>query len=346
MKPINYRIPMPAVPFNPPVYVCQRALEPFQLDGNIDKTFWKAAPFTTDFVDIQGEHMQKPRFITKAKMLWDDENLYFAALLEGNEIWANVTERDEVIFNDNDFEIFIDPDSDTQKYYEFEMNARNTVWDLLLTKAYRDMGTPINGWDIKGLKTAVHINGKLNDPSADNKSWSIEVVMPFAALKECAYETRKPESGEYWRINFSRVQWLVEEKNGEFYKKIDKNTNLPYPEDNWVWAPTGVINIHYPELWGFVFFEDNSKDSGVKEYAIPKDERIKWQLRTVYYAEHRYWDEYGCFTADLSVLSDVNIDNRDIKIEVTTNTFEASCRNEDNTKDIIIFSDGRVIAVG
>lgn len=93
-----------------------------------------------------------------------------------------------MIFQDNDFEIFIDPDSDTHQYYEFEMNAKNTVWDLFLTKTYRDGGKPLNGFDLHGMRSAVHIDGVLNDPSADNQRWSVEVVIPFSAVNECAKE--------------------------------------------------------------------------------------------------------------------------------------------------------------
>ena len=42
--------------------------------------------------------MPLPRFVTRAKMLWDDENLYVAALLDGDEIWGHLTERDSVIY--------------------------------------------------------------------------------------------------------------------------------------------------------------------------------------------------------------------------------------------------------
>lgn len=346
MEPINDRIPKPVIEFNPPVYVCKRATKPFHLDGNIRKPFWEGAPFTEDFVDIQGKQMPTPRFRTRAKMLWDDNNLYFGAVLEGDEIWANVTERDDVIFRDNDFEIFLDPDSDTQQYFEFEMNALNTVWDLFLTKAYRDNGLPINHWDIRGLQTAVHIDGELNDANANNKYWSVEIVMPFEVLKECAFEKRIPRNGEYWRINFSRVQWLVDKDQGVFRKKIDKKTNMPYSEDNWVWAPTGVINIHYPEMWGFVFFrtEDSASNISINvDYSIPEDEKIKWELRTIYYAEHRFLDKNGYFTSDLSLLTDLSLENRNIIIETSKNTFEIRCRNSDNTYDISLFSDGKVI---
>lgn len=116
----NITIPVPAVPFAPPVYTCHRAKKEFHLDGNINKPFWEDAPYTDEFLDIQGSHMPLPRFVTRAKMLWDDENLYVAADLAGDEIWGHLTERDSVIYFDNDFEIFVDPDSDTYHYYELK----------------------------------------------------------------------------------------------------------------------------------------------------------------------------------------------------------------------------------
>ena len=204
------RIPIPAVDFQPPVYICRRATKPFHLDGNINKPFWEDAPFTDAFLDIEGSHMPTPRFLTRAKMLWDDENFYFGAQLDGNEIWGHVTKRDDIIFQDNDFEIFIDPDSDTAQYYEFEMNVLNTVWDLFLPVAYRDNGDALNGYDIHGLQTAVHVEGSINDPDAENKTWSVEVVIPFAAITECLKDRRAPKDGEYYRINFSRVQWKTD----------------------------------------------------------------------------------------------------------------------------------------
>lgn len=207
----NYSIPTPIIPFAPPVYAARFNPKPFTLDGRLDNEFWADIPFTDLFVDIEGSSRPTPRFATRAKIAWDHENLYFGAILEGNEIWGNITERDAVIFYDNDFEIFIDPDSDTQQYYEFEMNAKNAFWDLLLTKAYHDGGKPVNAFDIKGIRTAVHIDGKLNDPNAENKFWSVEVVMPFTTLMECSSKSdcACPDIGDYWRMNFSRVQWKV-----------------------------------------------------------------------------------------------------------------------------------------
>ena len=66
-------------------------------------------PWTTDFVDIQGGAKPTPRFRTRAKLLWDDDYLYIAAELEEPHVWATLTQHDSVIFQDPDFEVFIDP---------------------------------------------------------------------------------------------------------------------------------------------------------------------------------------------------------------------------------------------
>lgn len=331
----NYRVPTPQVnEFAPRSYFCKRATKPFVLDGDIDKPFWADAQFTEDFEDIEGDLREKPRFRTRAKMLWDDENIYFAAELFGDEIWSHVTKRDDVIFTDNDFEIFIDPDSDTQQYFEFEMNARNTVWDLLLTKAYRDNGVPMNGMDIKGLKTAVKIDGKLNDPTAANKRWTCEIVMPFETLIEGNHRSVMPVIGDFFRINFSRVQWKVDVINGEFVKRKGEN-GAPLPEDNWVWSPTGIVNMHYPELWAFVFFTENGE-----AHEIPADEHLKWELRRFYYAEHKLFDETGSFSTNPSEL--VPDSKISPKIEITSHLFEISCKTADKKGEIVIFADGKV----
>src|SRR6516162_5386260 len=98
--------PPPA--YTPPKgYVCYRAKGKITIDGKLDEADWKAVPWTDDFVDIEGDKKPKPRFRTRAKMLWDDDNLYIAAELTEPHVWATLRDHDSVIFNDNDFEVFI-----------------------------------------------------------------------------------------------------------------------------------------------------------------------------------------------------------------------------------------------
>src|SRR5688500_5102352 len=91
-------------------YVCHRAAPPITIDGKPDDAAWAAAPWSTDFVDIEGAAKPKPRWRTRMKMLWDDTHLYIAAEMEEPHLWATLTEHDAVIFHDNDFEVFLDPD--------------------------------------------------------------------------------------------------------------------------------------------------------------------------------------------------------------------------------------------
>src|ERR1017187_583847 len=111
-------------------YLCHKTNSPIVLDGHLDKAPWKEAKWTEEFVDIEGDIRPKPRFRTRAKMLWNDEYLFIGAELEEPHVWANQTMHDSVIFQDNDFEVFIDPNGDNHLYGEFEMNALNTTWDL------------------------------------------------------------------------------------------------------------------------------------------------------------------------------------------------------------------------
>src|SRR5580700_2727874 len=151
--------------FVPPKgYVCYRAKGKLTIDGKLDEEDWKAVPWTDDFVDIEGDAKPKPRFRTRAKMLWDDECLYIGAELTEPHVWATLREHDSVIFNDNDFEVFLNPAGDSHLYGELELNALNTTWDLLLSMPYKDGGHAVNAWEILGLRTAVHVDGTLNDP--------------------------------------------------------------------------------------------------------------------------------------------------------------------------------------
>lgn len=335
MKKWNMNVPR--ISFAPPVYQCRRAVKPFVLDGNLDKEFWQDAEFTELFADIEGADMKTPRFETRAKMLWDDEYLYVGAELKGTEIWGSLTERDCVIFYDNDFEIFIDPDSDTHQYFEYEMNVLNTVWDLFLHRPYRDGGRALNGWDIHGLRSAVRVDGEINNPNAENKRWMVEVVIPFAALYEMAKEQRPPKAGEYYRVNFSRVQWDVDVVDNKFVKRTDENGNV-LPENNWVWAPTGVINIHYPELWAFVFFTEDKEN-----YEIPAREYAAWELRKVYYYEHLFCDANGRYTENPEELGCAEPLKLCPEIQVTTRGFEATVFCEEENIRIMIRDDGKIV---
>lgn len=296
-------VPEPKVPWAPFEYVCRRTAGPLKVDGRLDEASWTAADWTEVFGDIEGRSKPAPRYRTRAQMLWDDDFFYIGAYLEEPHLWATLTERDAIIFQDNDFEVFIDPDGDTHNYAELEMNALNTVWDLLLVKPYRDGGPAVHAWDIQGLETGVHLMGTLNDPSDRDKAWTLEIAIPFAVLKECIPgKPERPAPGEQWRVNFSRVEYYLDAEGGRYTKVKDAATGRPLPEDNWTWAPQGVINIHYPEMWGFVQFSSRTPGRGRERFVRRPEEKLKWALRKIYYAERRHLAERSRFAGDLAGL--------------------------------------------
>ena len=342
---IAQSIPVPVIPFSPMSYICYRTEETMTIDGILEEESWKKASWTENFVDIEGPLKPIPRFRTQVKMLWDSAYLYIAAELEEPDVWATLTERDAIIFYDNDFEIFIDPDGDTHNYYEIELNALNTVWDLLIVKPYRDGGPAVHGWDINKLKTGVHVNGTLNIPGDRDQGWNVEVAIPWSALKECTKQAIPPRQGDQWRINFSRVEWKTEILNGKYQKVINPMTGKPFPEDNWVWAPQGLINIHYPEMWGFLQFSNNIVGTNEDKFALQPDENIKWLLHQIYYAEINYFNEHKKFmdSARLLEILGKTMDNYSKKLSVflTPNLFEAIIISDDGKTEWHINQDGR-----
>lgn len=228
----------------PREYKCVRAKTAPVIDGQPEENIWQQASWTSDFVDIEGDVRPKPRFRTRAKMLWDDDYFYIAAELEEPDVWATLTEHDSVIFRDNDFEVFLDPGGQAVEYFEFEINALNTGWDLYLPKPYRKGGKAENSWEIPGLRTAVQVRGTLNNPQDRDRGWTVELALPWSAFLGRAKGNFPPRSGDVWRVNFSRVEWRS--RPGARVKGEK--------EDNWVWSPQGAVNMHIPEQWGFVRF--------------------------------------------------------------------------------------------
>ena len=252
--PATSHAPSPPGPIRAPLsYVATRRTGPIAIDGRLNDAAWARAPWTEMFTDIEGPIRLAPRFATRVKMLWDDDYWYIAAELEEPDLWATIRQRDAVIFRDNDFELFVDPSGTAHRYFEVEMNQFGTVWDLFLPKPYREGGHAVNEWDIVGLRIAVGLQGTINDPRDRDRGWTVELAIPWAAFADSGRNVVPPHVGDQWRVNFSRVEWDVDTLHGAYVKRQDA-VGKPLPEHNWVWSPQGVVNMHVPEMWGFVRF--------------------------------------------------------------------------------------------
>ncbi len=329
-------------------YVAYRIPSPLVIDGGLNDAAWSAAPWTADFVDIEGAVKAAPSLRTRVKMLWDDTYLYIAADMVEPDVWGTITKRDAVIFHDNDFEVFLDPDGDTHTYYELEINALGTVWDLALPRPYRDGGKARDDWNIDGLRSAVQVRGTLNRTGDVDDGWTVELALPWAALRERG--SQPPRDGEQWRVNFSRVEWDADTVNGAYVKRNGSN-GKPLPEHNWVWSPQGAINMHMPERWGTVQFSAKHAAAGVGHVRADADEYVRDGLRSVYYAQRLYRERHGVYASDLVMLQSAalripgtplsDVVRAGARMTTTPDGYRATMQGADGAM-MLITQDGRI----
>ena len=210
-----------------------RANGPINIDGKRDESAWASAESVGDFVFTwwnEGDADQQP---TDARMLWDDQYLYVSFVCTDKDIQATRVERDDAVYLDDCVEVFASPEFEhPERYFNLEMNALATQLD-----EYRpdgDFDKPI-GWDPEGIKVAVSIDGTINDDSDVDRSWTLEVAIPFKLFKD-VLPAGRPEPGDRWRLNLNRLDRSVLVKS------------------QWSQGDRNFPRFHHPEYFGFVEF--------------------------------------------------------------------------------------------
>jgi hypothetical protein len=318
-------------------YVVYKAVSDIGIDGKMNEASWENATWTEVFFDIEGEKMPKPLHQTRVKMLWDKENLYILAELQEPHVWAYYEKRDLIVFEENDFEIFIDPNGDSQNYFEIEINAQNTIFDLFMPQPYRDGGVPLIAWNTPGLKSAVFVDGTLNNAADTDRKWTVEMAVPFEAFK-LGTASQTPVDNQIWRINFSRVQWNTEIKDGVYKRKTDPVTGRILPEFNWVWSPQGVVNMHFPERWGMIQFSAKPVDGDKVDFKKLTGNEPENYLWLAYYRQKKYQAENGKYAAAHSEIlipesiKSASIGNINLELVATGHQFILFLTTENGTK--------------
>ena len=356
MRDILRGKPESKIEFQPKTCECIRSRLPLDtVDGCLDKPFWAQTKFSEEFEDIMGNKKgKKPYKSTRVKLLYDDEALYIGAYLCDDRLWATVIESDFSSLTDNGFRVLLDPDGDSHNYYDLTVTPLNTVRDVLMTRPYRDQGIcSMSTLRDRGLQTAVHIDGNLNDPSSVplNRGWSVEIKIPWSAIisdyGQGAYngnsspfnivvnEGRVPVPGEKWRVNFARIEWLTEITEDEGYSKIvDPETGMSYLSESWLWSPIGSDDVHMPELWGYMYFQNEGNT--LPAFTPDRTERVKWLMRRLYY----YYADKKQYAVDYAALCGGRAEI-DADIYATPHTFEA-CTYLPDGRCVTVYSDGLV----
>lgn len=204
----------------------------FLIDGILNEKAWDRAFTINDFKSFKSKYSTDiPETIVK--LLQTNNGLLFSAQVFTKEINAFEKERDGAVYKDNCFELFFDPDADGLNYYELEINALGTIWDLILKTSNNPLNHPSNitEWNLPLENIAVALHGTLNDTTDIDMCWIVEAFLPWDLFVE-----GKPNKGSIWKANFMRIDYVNDDP------KIS------------VWKPTSGKNIHVPLEWGSLKF--------------------------------------------------------------------------------------------
>ncbi len=201
------------------------------------------------------------------------------------------------IYHDNDFEVFIQNTEYGSAYYEIEINVLGTILDLFMPATYRAGGKALISWNLQGLQKAVHIEGSLNDLSDVDRFWAVEMAIPFTSIAQFG-QRPIPQADDIWRINFSRVQWQHDVVDGSYRRKVDQQGKR-LPENNWVWSPQGIIDMHAPERWGYIRFDKNAPHAdSPTTFDLPVRERVKQRAWLIHYLQVTHKRFHGTYTSE------------------------------------------------
>ena len=253
-------------------YTAKKITVSIKIDGDVQKEVWQKAQWSRRFVDlVTGD---TALYDTRSAILWNDTHLYIAF------VEAKLMNRGDIIFQENDLELFIDGED---CYYELEINAANTIYEVFFiwkdayTKGSKfnipafDVHQPdaytfggnddradasfwrgthprgirwaFTDYRMPGLETAVKIDGTLNDNSVIDKGWSLEIAIPWSSLELLANgRSLPPKNGDVWSMFLGRFEKLVQ--NG-----IEVQ---PHPAT--ALNSHGVYDAHKPDKWSKIEF--------------------------------------------------------------------------------------------
>jgi hypothetical protein len=218
-----------------------------QIDGKLDDPAWSEAeviehfPMFWDRIDTGTG--------TRARLVWDDDALYFAATMTDAELRAVGTRRNDRLWLGDVFELFFKPDTERPEYYEFQVNPRSTILELAFPKRGFDFAT-LAARPPMGMEAVAVVDGTLDQPGDKDRGWTVEGRIPWSAF---AATGGRPEPGASWRFALCRFDYGPE-------------GTKPIPMSS---APLTQVNFHRYEEYGVLRFE------GARRRAADRDCDLK-----------------------------------------------------------------------
>jgi hypothetical protein len=227
--------------------VCYKAARAPVIDGKLDDPAWATAPVIDRFsafwerADVGSG--------TRARLVWDDDALYFAATMTDNELRAHGTKHNDRLWFGDVFEIFLKPFADRPEYYEFEFNPHSAILELPFPKRGFDFAT-LAARPSLGTEAVAVVDGTLDQPGDRDRGWSVEGRIPWSIF---APTGGRPAVGASWRFALCRYDY-----GREGTKPVLMSS-----------APLTQGNFHRYEDYGVLRFEGSPPVAGASTNATP-----------------------------------------------------------------------------
>ena len=169
-------------------------------DGRLDEPAWANAASTSALVaTMSGDPASATDAHARARMLWDDTNLYFAFEVQDENLVDPSANRDDHLWEHDAVEVMVDPDGDGQNYYEFQVSPRNQRFDTRYERARTPTAPGLVDYNPETRSGAV-TTGTVGNPDDNDTGYTVEFVIPWAAIST-GLAHNPPQVGDNVRLN-------------------------------------------------------------------------------------------------------------------------------------------------
>ncbi|HPB51701.1 MAG TPA: carbohydrate-binding family 9-like protein [Myxococcota bacterium] len=170
-----------------------------KLDGVMDEEAWKGAALIGRLSDAFGRPIEGEEQ-TSVRVMHDGEFLYFGVAATDQSIEATLTSRDQELWTQDVFEIYLDGQMDGKEYLEIQVSPANVVFDALFAEHRVPEWKLAAKHTVPGLESAVKVDGTLNVNGDRDRGWTMEIKIPASSVPGL-----KIVEGAELRVNFYRM---------------------------------------------------------------------------------------------------------------------------------------------
>ena len=183
-------------------YTCVKATDKIVIDGILNEQSWQDATVIDKFYPFSPKDATVLSG-TKAKLTWDDKNLYVAIECDDDDIWSYSDKADDQLWRGDVAEFFLKPSTSALAYCEFVVSPSGGLYDARYPSRGAGGYYRFKGWS-SNAKVATKVNGTDGNWKDTDIGYVVEMAIPFSAFKDIA---KTPVAGDVWNFGVCRYDY-------------------------------------------------------------------------------------------------------------------------------------------